>query len=614
MTADGACFAWNPAILDYNFGAQHPLDPMRLRAFLDLLEDAGLLAPDDPRRLTTTLATRDELELVHRPAYVDAVQKLSEGPPYDEALAELYGFGSDDNPAFEGMHQAAAAIVGASLAAARAVAEGACGHAFSPGGGLHHALPERASGFCIYNDIAVAIADLVHRREWKVLYVDFDAHHGDGVQAAFYDDPRVLTFSIHETGRHLFPGTGFLREMGVGAGLGYAVNMPVSAFTTDDSWVEAVEAILPGLAARFQPDIIVSQHGCDGHAWDPLSHLRLTTSAFARAAQLVHELAHDYCDGRWLALGGGGYDVLGVVPRAWTLVWAEVAHQPRPETVPEPWRDRWQVFATDPLPARFLDDPAEVVPPIPRDPEIVDENRGKVAMVREFAFPGLLRTAFPWPGQDRPRWPEQRPAAQSRTERVDTAKGPAFLRDLAPPSLVARLDIDPGMRAFMRRPDREHKLLINIAGLPDTNLTIAHTPEGVIVGHVSMTEAEGRWAPVPRLYEVAIEIAAGWRRTHLASHLLRFVTSADYVEDYILVALGYTWHWDLDGSGLNAFQYRTMLSRLFAKYGFDVQPTDDPEIMGSETNVLLARVGSRVPYDVYETFHNRLFRRAAWAF
>jgi acetoin utilization protein AcuC len=215
----------------------------------------------------------------------------------------------------------------------------------------------------VYNDPALAIAALKAEHGLKVLYLDFDAHHGDGVQALFYDDPRVLTFSIHESGHYLFPGTGAVEERGVGAGLGYSVNAPMEPLTQDESWLAAVRTIVPRLAERFEPDFIVSQHGCDGHAWDPLTHLGITTRAIAEQARLVHELAHHYCGGRWIATGGGGYDYRRVVPRMYALVYSEMAGRPLASEVPEAWRERWASTGPEPLPTHFLDDPADFPPP-----------------------------------------------------------------------------------------------------------------------------------------------------------------------------------------------------------------------------------------------------------
>jgi acetoin utilization deacetylase AcuC-like enzyme len=312
------------------------------------------------------------------------------------AEARRWGLGAGDSPAFVGMHAAAAQVAGGSLHALRGVLDGGFQHAFHPTGGLHHALPASASGFCIYNDAAVAIAAALREREARVLYLDFDAPHGDGVQAAFSDEPRVLTFSIHETGRHLFPGTGFLHELGQGLGRSYSLNLAVEPFTEDGSWLDSLELLLPPVAEWFAPDVIVSQHGCDSHAWDPLTDLCLSTRAFAAQAHLVHRLAHRHAGGRWVALGGGGYDWARVVPRSWAAVWAEMNGHTLPERIPAEWAARWAEPARSagfwPLPDQLLDDP---LPAVPRRAEIERTNRSRAESLRQLAMPALVRHAYP---------------------------------------------------------------------------------------------------------------------------------------------------------------------------------------------------------------------------
>jgi acetoin utilization protein AcuC len=302
-------YVFSPRYLGYDLGPEHPLRPQRLQALNDLIEGLGWLEGAHVGRVEPAAATDAELQLAHSEGYIEAVRALSAAEP--GVSAAIWGLGPGDTPAFPGMHEFAAAIAGGTLTAARMVMQGETAHAFNPGGGLHHAMRDRASGFCIYNDLAVAIAAVVVEYGARVLYVDLDVHHGDGVQAAFYDDPRVLTVSFHETGRYLFPGTGAVPELGTGAGLGYSINVPLQAYTEDGSWLEAVESVLPPLVAGFQPDLILSQHGCDGHVWDGQSHLLLTNRASIESARLVHELAHEYANGRWVATGGGGYDRCG---------------------------------------------------------------------------------------------------------------------------------------------------------------------------------------------------------------------------------------------------------------------------------------------------------------
>jgi acetoin utilization protein AcuC len=369
---------YDSAYLDYDFGPHHPLRPERVEAGLSLLEETGLIDRQFDL-LEHPVATRDELLTLHDGPYISAVESASDGwMPESELRAHGLVHGGD-NPPFPGMHGAAASVAGGSMTAVRAVMGGGITHAFNPAGGLHHAHRSRASGFCIYNDAALAAA--VARDEFgaRVLYVDFDCHHGDGVQWLFYDDPNVLTLSFHESGRYLFPSTGFPDEIGEGAGEGYALNVPMQPFTRDRSWTEAVEAVLPDVAHRFQPDIIVSAHGADTHALDPLTHLELSTRSFAFQAQLTHELAHDLAGGRWVALASGGYDWRRVVPRSWAILWSQMSDRPLPSSLPESWRERWSDDQA--MPRAFIDDDS---PPVVGgdDPAVACANHETVERVR----------------------------------------------------------------------------------------------------------------------------------------------------------------------------------------------------------------------------------------
>jgi acetoin utilization protein AcuC len=381
---------FGPRSLDYDFGPSHPLTPRRFGPGIDLLRALGAepgLAPE----LAPEPATDDELLMCHTPRYLEVVKRFSEASAADGAWVEPeggIGVGGDDPP-FPGMHDAAAAVGGGSIRAMEAILRGEVEHAFHPGGGLHHAMPSRASGFCIYNDPALAIAR-ARRDGLRVLYVDLDVHHGDGVEAIHAADPGVLTVSFHESGRYLFPGTGFADVVGEGAAAGTVVNVPLPPDTGGDAWLAAVFALLPELAAEFRPDIVVSQHGADSHLWDPLAHLRNTVTAMGAAACLVHDLAHEHAGGRWLATGGGGYDVYRVVPRTWSLVWLAGAHRDVPAETPEAWRDRWaaeaQRYGQAPLPRTFDD------PPTPTEPATVRTIERTVGVVRAAVLP-LLRAA-----------------------------------------------------------------------------------------------------------------------------------------------------------------------------------------------------------------------------
>ncbi|MEU5859672.1 MULTISPECIES: acetoin utilization protein AcuC [unclassified Nonomuraea] len=322
---------WDEALTSYNFGPSHPLAPIRVELTIALARALGVL--DKVEMAGCAPADDDELALVHDRGYIEAVKGVSvAGVPDLRA-----GLGTTDNPAFKGVHEASALIAGASLAAARAVWEGAAEHAVNVAGGLHHAMPAAASGFCVYNDPALAIAWLLEQGATRVAYVDVDVHHGDGVQAVFYDDPRVLTISLHESPRTLFPGTGFPHETGAD---GTAVNVALPAGCGDSGWLRAFHAVVPPLLREFDPEILVTQHGCDSHALDPLANLMLSIDGQRAAYAALHELAHETAGGRWIAVGGGGYELVQVVPRIWTHLIAEAAGHPvDPATpTPESWR------------------------------------------------------------------------------------------------------------------------------------------------------------------------------------------------------------------------------------------------------------------------------------
>ena len=356
-STDGPLLVYGPRSLTYNFGPGHPLSPRRFEPGIGLLRAVGAepgLAPEP--------ATDEELLAVHEAPYLAAVRRFGTDPGLPPAFGIAHG---GDVPPFAGMHEAAASVAGGSLRATDAIVRGDVDHAFHPGGGLHHAMPARASGFCVYNDVALAVA-AARAAGMRVLYVDLDVHHGDGVEAIHAEDPGVLTISFHESGRYLFPGTGAADQTGRGAAAGTVVNVPFEPSTGEGAWLAAVGTLLPELAAAFRPDIVVSQHGADSHAWDPLAHLRVTTTAMGAAARLVDAVAHRHAGGRWLATGGGGYAIYRVVPRAWALTWLAGAHREAPEGVPREWREQWSAESVSwdvgPLPDRFEDEPNAGLP------------------------------------------------------------------------------------------------------------------------------------------------------------------------------------------------------------------------------------------------------------
>ncbi|MBW3580457.1 MAG: acetoin utilization protein AcuC [Actinobacteria bacterium] len=338
----------------YDHGPQHPLRPARVILTRQLIHDYGILEAENAFERLARDATEDELALVHTARYVDAVRRAGHGEagPWWE-----FGFGPGDNPIFSDMHEAAARVAGASLVAAEAVLSGRAQHAFNPAGGLHHAMPERASGFCVYDDPALAIAWLLGNGARRVAYVDVDVHHGDGPQAVFYADPRVLTISLHQDGRTLFPGTGSAEELGHGDAAGTKVNVPLPPFTGDEGWLRAFREIVPPLVESFRPDVLVTQLGCDTHHEDPLANLMLTTRAYRETATVLHQLAHAAAGGRWVATGGGGYRWATVVPRAWTIYFAEMTGEELPDALPEAWVQRAEGQAGERVPPRLSEPP-----------------------------------------------------------------------------------------------------------------------------------------------------------------------------------------------------------------------------------------------------------------
>jgi acetoin utilization protein AcuC len=374
----------------YDFGPEHPLAPVRIELTHALIDASGLadlahVVRPDP------LPLEDRALLhVHRADYVAAVRTLSAALARgevgrDRADAATFGLGEGDTPAFPGMHEASLAVVGASIEAARQVLEGHVQHAFNPGGGLHHAMPGRAAGFCIYNDPALAIDWLLRNGAERVAYVDVDVHHGDGVERAFADDPRVLTISLHESGRYLFPGTGEPDDIGAPGAEGSVVNVPLAPQTAGAVWMDVFDAVVEPIVRAFAPDVLVTQLGCDTHVSDPLAHLALTLDDLAAIYRRLHDLAHDVCEGRWVATGGGGYQLVRVVPLAWTLAFAEMAGAPAPIETPMPWQEL-VVARLGVTPPRSFDDVA---------PQLAE---GAVAATRAFAdeaVDAVRRLVFP---------------------------------------------------------------------------------------------------------------------------------------------------------------------------------------------------------------------------
>jgi len=380
-----AAFIYTPEFLHYRFSDSHPFNPLRLQITFELLTEAGLLS--GPDLVEPRTAADEELLLVHSEEYIQAVRRAGSSDPVDFSELGQYDLGTEDVPVFEGMDLAAGITVGGTLTAVELVLEGKKKHAVNLAGGLHHAHRGSASGFCVFNDVAVAVALIRKKYDARVLYIDTDAHHCDGVQNIFYDDPDVMVISLHESGHYLFPGTGDIHERGTGDGYGSTINVPLEPFTEDDCWISAFNSVVIPNARMFAPDVIISQHGCDGHYFDPLTHLALTMKSYEMIPRGVHELAEQLCDGRLVVLGGGGYNVWQVVPRAWALLWCSISGRAIPAALPASWVEKCRRESGEEIPHTFCD-PEDLVPVIARREEIKEKNQLTVNRV--------MRQSFSW--------------------------------------------------------------------------------------------------------------------------------------------------------------------------------------------------------------------------
>jgi acetoin utilization protein AcuC len=355
-----------PAYRTYSFGDEHPFSPVRTDMMLDLLGSLGhrveTVAPEP--------ATREDILDVHAESYVSRVEELSAGRGISDG--QEYGLGTQDTPAFPGMDEAARWLVGGTLHGARLISERGEKRVLQLGGGLHHARRSFASGFCIYNDLAIAINSLT-KSGLKVAYLDIDVHHGDGVQQILNEDQRVLTVSLHESGQYLFPGTGEIRELGSGAARGLKLNLPLQPFTEGESYLEVFGQVVPLALRHFHPDVLVVQAGADGHFDDPLSDLMLTTRDYEAIFRRILEWADAFTEGRVLFTLGGGYS-FRAAPRVWAILYLLIHDLPLVENVPEAWRCRWNGALQIDLPDT-LHDPNPSHADIPNRAEIAHRNR-----------------------------------------------------------------------------------------------------------------------------------------------------------------------------------------------------------------------------------------------
>ena len=320
-------FIYSDEYETFTYSPTHPLKPIRYKLMYELANACGLFHLPSTRLIRPRPCTEEDLATVHSIDYIEAVKYGANQIPEWDLIS--FGLGTDDNPMSPQVYEKSLLAVGASLQAAKLVESGEFDLAFNIAGGQHHAFRNRASGFCYFNDVAVVIWHLLNQG-YRVAYIDIDAHHSDGVQEIFYRTDQVLTISIHESGEYLFPWSGFEREIGLGEGEGYTVNIPLLPYSDDDVFWQAFHEIVPALLECFQPDVLVTQLGVDTFQTDPLTTLSVTTNGFCRVLEELKQLS----PGKWVALGGGGYDVLHV-PRAWTLAWGIMNDIEVPDRLPD---------------------------------------------------------------------------------------------------------------------------------------------------------------------------------------------------------------------------------------------------------------------------------------
>ena len=403
--AGDPALVWTDRFLDYAWTPEHPMKPARLRFTMALARSLGLL--EGVETLASSIAGETDLLRIHTPAYLDAVRHaVPAAPGVPLPSTAPYGLGTQDNPVFPHMHEAASVIVGGTLAAAGEIAAGRTRRAVSIGGGMHHAMADSAAGFCVYNDVAVAISWLLDHGFDRIAYVDVDVHHGDGVQRDFYGDKRVLTISVHQHPATLWPNTGWPEETGAGAGEGSAINLPLLPGTRDAQWLRGFHAVVPGALAAFQPQLLISQCGVDTHREDPLADLELSVDGQNAAFRAMREWADRYAQGRWLAVGGGGYGLVRVVPRAWTHLLAAVLDRdidPATE-IPADWLAQVRAYAPAIEPPRTMSD--GTAPDFVRwdgpggAPDSGDARADRAQRAVDTAVLATRRAAFPLLGLD----------------------------------------------------------------------------------------------------------------------------------------------------------------------------------------------------------------------
>lgn len=372
-----ATLLFHDRYLSYDFGPDHPFSPTRQKMVVSLLDALG----HPIEAVSPPVASREDITRVHHERFIRKVEAASDGRPPPQAWD--YGINTGDVPVFAHMDEATRGLVGGTLEGARRIAEHDASRVLQLGGGLHHAHADRASGFCVYNDLSVAI-DFLREKKYRVAYVDIDVHHGDGVQFLHYDDPGVLTISLHESGRYLFPGSGHVEEIGENGGEGSAINVPLAPYTESESYREAFDRVVPYALKQFDPDVIVAQCGADAHFRDPLADLLLTSETYEYLFSQLLTLANEHSNGQILCTLGGGYD-LDAVSRVWTLLALLIQKIAAPENTPEDWREKWEADVDTSLTPTVHDDEQSF--DIPRRSAINEQNRQTSKQVLELLAP-----------------------------------------------------------------------------------------------------------------------------------------------------------------------------------------------------------------------------------
>ncbi len=311
-----AAFIYSDELDKFPYPPQHPFNTIRAKKVREIIRSMGLLSGEGRIEVAPEQVERIVLKKFHSARYLHALKEVSEGKSNTEALG--MGIGTLDCPVFKGLYEGAVLAAGGTLVGVKLLLSGEADVAFNPSGGFHHAGPECASGFCYINDVALACLVLAEAGK-RVLYLDVDVHHGDGVAYAFYDRRDVMTISLHQDPRTLFPGTGFADETGSGEGKGFCVNIPLPIGTYDQAYMKAFTSLVLPLAEAFCPDVFVFELGADALAGDPLAQLQLTNNVYVQIIKHLLSLHKPI-----LATGGGGYNIANTV-RAWALAWCVFA-------------------------------------------------------------------------------------------------------------------------------------------------------------------------------------------------------------------------------------------------------------------------------------------------